>query len=139
MSLSRQLPRRYLELAREASYALGAKVTLHQAGRLTLPSFRSTETRIVVTNDGGSAGHPGAKLLRSKFAAEQIRAHQRISKQLLIVTQVAEKVLHGNLTSRLRICSRHVVSLLIRHSMKANWGPNRTVRADLVDAANNSF
>ncbi|MFY9738096.1 MAG: hypothetical protein WAK11_03495 [Candidatus Cybelea sp.] len=110
MSLSRQLPRRYLELAGEASYALGAKVTLHQAGRLTLPSFRSTETRIVVSNDGGSPGHPGANFLRSEFAAEQIRSHQRISKQLLIVTQVAEKVLHSNLTSRLRICSRHVVT-----------------------------
>jgi len=55
-----------------------------------------------------------------KFAAEQIRAHQRVSKQLVIVTQVAEKVLHGNLTSRLRICSRHVVHPLIRHSMRAN-------------------
>ena len=120
MSLSRQLPRRYLELAREASYALGAKVTLHQAGRLTLPSFRSTETRIVVTNNGGGASDPGAKLLRSKFAAEQIRAHQRISKQLLIVTQVTEQVFHSNLTSRLRICSRHEVHPLIRHSMRAN-------------------
>jgi hypothetical protein len=135
MSLSRQLPRRYLELAREASYALGAKVTLHQAGRLTLPSFRSTETRIVVTNNGGSAGDPGAKLLRSKFAAKQIRAYQRISKQLLIVTQVTEQVFHSNLTSRLRICSRHVVSLLIRHSMRADCGPDRTGRAGLSTAS----
>ena len=118
MSLSRQLPRRYLELAREASYALGAKVTLHKAGRLTLPSFRSAETHIIVTNNGGSAGDPGAKLLRSEFAAEQIRAHQRISKQLLIVTQVTEQVLHSNLTGRLRICSGHVAYLLIRHSMR---------------------
>jgi hypothetical protein len=125
MSLSRQLPRRYLELACETSYALGAKVTLHKAGRLTLPSFKSTETRIIVTNNGGSAGYPGAKLLRREFAAEQIRTHQRISKQLLIVTQVAEQVLHGNLTGRLRICSRHVVHLLIRHSKGAKLEPVR--------------
>jgi hypothetical protein len=115
MPLSRQLPRRYLELASEASYASGTEVALHKAGRLTLTAFRSTETHVIVANKGGSAGYPGAELLRSEFAAEQIRAHQRILKQLLVVTQVTEQVLHSNLTSRLRICSRHVVHLLIRH------------------------
>jgi hypothetical protein len=80
VSLSRQLPRRYLELAREARYALRAEVTLHEAGRLTLPSFGSAQTRIIVTNNGGGAGYPRPKLLRSELAAEQIGAHQRISK-----------------------------------------------------------
>jgi hypothetical protein len=83
---------------------------------LTLTSFRSTEACVIVTDNRGSAGYAGAKLLSRKFSAEQIRAHQRILKQLPIVTQVTEQVLHSNLTSRLRICSRHVVHLLIRHS-----------------------
>jgi hypothetical protein len=110
-ALSRQLPGRYLELTREARYALGAEVTLQKAGRLALPSFESTKTRIVLTNGRGSPGHSGAKLLRGEFAAEQIRAHQRISKQLLVVAEVPEQVLYRNFSSRLGICSGHVVPL----------------------------
>jgi hypothetical protein len=70
-------------------------------------------------NNGGGAGYPCAKLLRGQFAAEQIRAHQWISKQLLIVTQVTEQVLYGNLASRLRICPGHVVPLVRPASFKA--------------------
>jgi len=117
--LSRKLPGRYLELAREAGYALGAKIALQKAGRLTLPSFRSTEAHITVANYGSSPGYPSAKLLRREFAAEQIRAYQWISKQLLIVTQVTEQVLYGNLASRLRICPGHVVPLVRPASFKA--------------------
>src|ERR1700735_4466955 len=79
-------------------------------------------------NDGGSAGYPCAKLLRGQFAAKQIRAHQWISKQLLIVTQVTEQVLDGDLPSRLRICFRHVVPFLGPPVDQANWEPDRTAR-----------
>jgi hypothetical protein len=117
--LSRELPGRYLELAREAGYALRAEIALQKASRLTLPAFRSTETHIIVANYRSSPSYPSAKLLRGEFTAEQIRTHQRISKQLLIVTQVTEQVLYGNLASRLRICPGHVVPLVRPASFKA--------------------
>jgi cbb3-type cytochrome oxidase subunit 3 len=69
-SFSRQLPRRYLELPREAGDALGAKITLQKAGRLTLPPFGSTETHVIVADNGSSSGHPSAKLLGTEFAAK---------------------------------------------------------------------